>query len=344
MTTSPITILFFGDSHLGFDLPIHPRIQVRRRGEDFFANYQRVLDTALEKKVDLVLHGGDLFFRSRVPAAIVERAYQPLLNVARAGIPVYLVPGNHERSRLPAHLWLSHENIHVFDQPKTFLQRVGNRSVALAGFPFARKVNPNFTNLLQQTRWQEVQADVRFLCLYQAFEGATVGPKDFTFRVDADTLPGASIPDGFNAVLSGHIHRSQVLTQPLERQRSAAPVIYPGSIERTSFAERFEEKHFVLLRVDPAHLLPQVEFHPLPARPMCKIEIPTRNLPLAAVRERIRASLAGLDPDSIVRIQLSGPDGQGSQAYPSAGELRSLAPPGMNVSLAYQWRSSAPKP
>ena len=35
-----IRILFLADTHLGFDLPVKPRINRRRRGIDFFKNYE----------------------------------------------------------------------------------------------------------------------------------------------------------------------------------------------------------------------------------------------------------------------------------------------------------------
>ena len=54
-------ILLFADTHLGFDYPIRPRIERRRRGLDFFNNYQTILDTAVTENVDVLLHGGDVF-------------------------------------------------------------------------------------------------------------------------------------------------------------------------------------------------------------------------------------------------------------------------------------------
>jgi DNA repair exonuclease SbcCD nuclease subunit len=38
-----IRILLIADTHLGFDLPFRPRIKRRRRGLDFFANFERAL-------------------------------------------------------------------------------------------------------------------------------------------------------------------------------------------------------------------------------------------------------------------------------------------------------------
>ncbi len=184
-----IKILFFADSHLGYDLPHRPRIERRRRGEDLFKNYLQILQFARQKKVDLVIHGGDLFDHPRVSPAIIERAYRPLYELACAGIPLYLVPGNHERSHLPEHLYLSHENIWIFDQPATYTQQIGDKTISLSGFPFTRKVRENFPTLLGQTGYQDQEADWRYLCLHQTFEGARVGPVDFTFRDGPEISP-----------------------------------------------------------------------------------------------------------------------------------------------------------
>ena len=120
MSSRSARILLVADTHLGFDLPFRPRVQRRRRGHDFFANLEIALAPALDGQVDLVVHGGDLYYRSRVPPALVEMAMAPLLEVARSGIPVYIVPGNHERSRIPLNLWTTHPNLHIYDRPRTF--------------------------------------------------------------------------------------------------------------------------------------------------------------------------------------------------------------------------------
>jgi exonuclease SbcD len=72
-----IHVLLLADTHLGFDLPLRPRVERRRRGPDFFANLERALEPALRGEADLVVHGGDLLFRSRVPDRLVEMAMGP---------------------------------------------------------------------------------------------------------------------------------------------------------------------------------------------------------------------------------------------------------------------------
>ena len=108
-----IHLVLFADSHLGYDFPLHPRIKKRRRGNDFFRNFKSVLSYARQYKVDLVIHGGDLFFRNKVPDAIVDKVYQILTDFAEHNIPLYIVPGNHERSYLPPSVFLNHRNIYI---------------------------------------------------------------------------------------------------------------------------------------------------------------------------------------------------------------------------------------
>jgi exonuclease SbcD len=335
--SNSVRILFVTDTHLGFDLPFKPRIDRRRRGHDFFANFERALRPALRGEVDVVVHGGDLFFRSRFPDSLVEMAMKPLLKVADRGIPVYLVPGNHERSRIPLQIWTVHPNLHIFREPQTFVCDLPHLSIALAGFPFARRVRDDFRQLLRATGYKEVRADVNLLCIHQAVEGAKVGPSNFTFRGGSDVIRGRAIPDHFDAVLSGHIHRSQMLTHDLSGRLLPAPVIYPGSVERTAFAERFEEKHYVILTIEAPlpNQRPSLEaaFIPLPARPMVTMEIdPQAYDPQGLLRE-LQRRLRTLDPDSVVSLGITGKMNDEMQESLTSANLRLIAPKTMNISL-----------
>ncbi len=337
MSGSVVRILLVADTHLGFDLPLRPRVQRRHRGHDFFTNFERALEPALRGDVDLVVHGGDLLFRSKVPAALVDRALEPIARVADAGVPVFVVPGNHERSRIPLHLWSAHPNIHIFDHPKTFVHHTPAGTLALAGFPFERRVRDLFIPLVQQSRYREPEADARVLCLHQVVEGAQVGPNDFTFRSGPQVVRGADIPEDLCAVLSGHIHRAQVLTHDLRHQPLAAPVIYPGSVERTAFAERHEEKAYAIVPVALAGpergCLVDPTFHPLPARPMLYLNVAAESSG-SEFLQQLRAKLSALDPDAVVRIRLGGPHSSAARALLTAATLRKLAPRTMNVTIA----------
>jgi DNA repair exonuclease SbcCD nuclease subunit len=332
-------LLLFADTHLGIDMPDRPRIERRRRGEDFFANYERVLQAARDHAVHAVVHGGDLFYRSRIPASLVQAGFLPLKRLANEGIPVYVVPGNHERSAIPFRMLAEHPGIHLFDRARTFTAEWNGVRVALAGFPCERKdVRREFGVRLEATGWHQARADVNLLCVHQCFEGATVGPQNFTFRSAEDVVPAALVPEPFAAVLAGHIHRHQVLTTDLRGRALPTPVFYPGSIERTSFAERDEVKGYIVLEVAPGadaggEVL-QWTFHPLPARPMVIAEVNGGGLDLSSLERFVDEAIARAPADAVLQIRVRGQPSEGAFAALRVATLRARAPATMNVEVA----------
>lgn len=335
-TRNDLRILFFADTHLGFDYAVRPKITRRRRGEDFFDNYHRVLAYAANNKVDLVIHGGDLFFRSRVPAKIVELAYGPLFEFAERGIPTLIVPGNHERSELPTSLYLAHPNIYVFLGPATFMFDFPGVRVSVSGFPFERRdVKSRFGSILARTGWDRSEADIKLLCIHQAVEGATVGPSNYTFRNGHDVIRIDDLPDGCTAVLAGHIHRRQVLAR--RSRNGKVPVIYPGSIERTSFAEKDEEKGFYDVRFLRGSRGPweigELDFIALPVRPMVDIEIDA-GVNRSTLRSFLLSKIAVIDKNSVVRLKSSGSVESDVKTMLTSGFLREVFPETMNYQLS----------
>jgi hypothetical protein len=118
--------------------------------------------------------------------------------VADRGIPVFVVPGNHERGLIPQLRFAQHPRIHLFDGPRTFTAEVRGVRIAFAGVPSERHdVRAKFVDLVEQTDWRAADAHVRLLCMHQRVEGATVGPNDFTFTTASDVIsarPAAWIP------------------------------------------------------------------------------------------------------------------------------------------------------
>jgi DNA repair exonuclease SbcCD nuclease subunit len=330
----PVRILLLADSHLGFDLPVRPRVERRRRGHDFLANYTAALRPALEGEVDLVVHGGDVFHRSRIVPSLAYQAFEPLRKVADTGVPVFIVPGNHERASLPHLRFAAHPGIHVFDQPRTFVLSVGGSTIALAGFPYQRDVRTRFPEVLRSTAWSTTRADLHLLCLHHCVEGATVGPANYTFTTAADVVRHRDVPAAFAAVFSGHIHRHQVLTSDLARRPLATPVLYPGSLERTAFAEMGEPKGFLIVRVSPMAPRLAWDFRQLPARPMIRRELRPTGLSEAALEAAVRDIIASAPADAVLSIRMTEALTDGQWRAVSSARLRAIAPPTMNVEIA----------
>ena len=333
-----VQVLLLADTHLGFDEARRPRVIKRRRGPDFWANYHRALEPALRGEVDLVVHGGDLLFRSKVPADLVQRAMQPLFRIADRGVPVALVPGNHERSAIPYPLLARHPGVLIFHRPTTFTLDLAGKRVALTGFACQRQVRTRFREKLEQAGWQQQAADLRLVCLHQAVEGAVVGPVGFTFRAGADVVCAADLPPGAAAVLSGHIHRHQILRQNLRGQNLLCPVVYPGSIERTAFAEKDEQKGFVRLRFKPDRntggQLIDLQFHALPTRPMVEAELRLAGESPRSITRKLQALLDRLQPDTILRLTVSGRANPAGLPRLEAAALRKIASH-MNIQLRF---------
>lgn len=326
-------ILFVADSHIGLDLSDRARVVRRRRGHDFLANHAAALAAAVAGEIDLVVHGGDVFDRPAIPASLARLAYEPLLRAADAGVPVCIVPGNHERGRLPHPRFLAHPRIHVIDRPRTFVIEVRGTRIALAGFPYEpRGVRTRFPTLLESTGWRDAPADVRLLCVHHCVEGATVGPGNYTFTSAADVIRALDIPEGFAAVLSGHIHRHQVLTTDLSGRRIAAPVLYPGSVERTATAEIGETKGYMTLDVAVGQAV-RWSFHELPARPMLVRRVNAAAVDAAGLNAFIRESIAGAPDDAVLVIRVDGALADEHLRVVASAHLRSITPPGMNVEV-----------
>jgi DNA repair exonuclease SbcCD nuclease subunit len=317
-------VLFLSDTHLGFDLPSRPRVERRRRGHDFFDSYERALDPARQGRADVVVHGGDLLYRSRVPAWLVDAALAPLRRVAAAGVPVLLLLGNHERSRLPFPLLALHDGLHVFDRPRTVVvEREGVR-VAFTGFPYVRNVRQCVRALLDDASRGAGDTDVRVLCMHQCVEGATCGPGNYVFRHGDEVIRQADLPRDVAAVLCGHIHRHQVL-----QVAGGPPVIYAGSTERTSTAEAPETKGVVTLELSRDGLR-GFEFHALPTRPMIARTLSSAG-EASDVVARVGEAIASTPPDAVVHLRLTGPvpAGLGAAELRAMGGRRNvtLAPP-----------------
>lgn len=334
---SPLRILFLADTHLGFDLPFKPRVNRRRRGVDFFRNYDLALQPAFKKDVDIVIHGGDLFYRSRIPEILISMAFEPLIKIADSGIPIVLVAGNHERSFIKQTIFEKHKNIYIFNEFKAFCFQIRNLLIQISGFPCVRKnIRSEFLTILKKIDYKFIGCShVHILCMHQAIEGAQVGVQNYTFQSNSDTIRAMDIPENFSAILSGHIHRRQVLTHGLDGKKMKTNVYYPGSIERTSFAERDEPKGILFFDLMPSETggtVNNYKFMDLPTRPMKKLFIDANNLEKNEIIKKIAQNISTLDSNSIVQLKILKENISHRINLPKIDEIRRLIPSSINIS------------
>lgn len=263
-------ILHLTDTHLGLHLRALGAPPGWSRGDDHARAMALALEPALREEVDLVVHTGDLFDRSRPPPEALATA-GALLSEAARRVPVVVMPGNHDRHGLLRSLPTTSPGLHVVDEPATL--RFGD--LTLGAVPYLR----------QATDWAAAAASlgpVDLMLAHQAFHGARV--PGFTFREgrQGDTIGEAHLPRGLRWILCGHIHPRQVT------RLGEARVVQPGSTERSAFVEQHETKGYALFELGRGL---RFRFVDLPSRPMRLVTRPEE--------------LHGLAPGSLVRTALA---------------------------------------
>ena len=168
----------------------------------------------------------------------------------------------------------------------------------------------------------------------EAIEGAQVGPSNYTFRNGPDVITKNTLPNDATAVLSGHIHRRQLL------YKNEIPVIYPGSIERTSFAEKEEIKGFYELNfsenIQKNWFISKFRFLRLPARPMTDINLSLVKDPLKIASE-IKTRIQNLPQDTIIRFKPDTIPGTEFKSVFSSSFIRSILPSSMNFQFSREF-------
>lgn len=85
-----LRILYFTDTHIRGTTPKNRKDDYVNTLENKFLEVLKIIE---EKKVDFIIHGGDLFDRPDISVSVVSR-FANILN--RIKIPIYMVSGNHD--------------------------------------------------------------------------------------------------------------------------------------------------------------------------------------------------------------------------------------------------------
>ncbi|MBN1304737.1 MAG: exonuclease SbcCD subunit D [Anaerolineales bacterium] len=267
-------LLHFADAHIDMaNYGRHdPETGLPLRVLDFLKSLDKIISTAVEERVDLVIFAGDAY-KDRSPAPTFQREWgRRIMRLSQAGIPTLLLVGNHDLSPAVGRAHALQEfdtlqipHIHVLDTPKMLgpdelgipLQVIAIPWVSRSGLMAALGVSgEDLTEVYSQMEdrisdlvknWLE-EADPQLpviLTAHASIQGASYG-SERTVMLGADlVLSGSLVRDArLDYVAMGHIHKPQNLNE-----NAHPPVIYPGSIERVDFGEAGDEKYFVIANV-----------------------------------------------------------------------------------------------
>lgn len=283
-------LLHVSDTHLGKQAYHRVNEQgLNQREEDVLAAFVRVVDKALELRPDVVLHSGDLFDAVRPTNRAVGQAVEQLLRLARAGIPVLCIAGNHETPRL-------RETGSVFRLLELFDLRAvyrGQAEVVQVGALAIHAVPQGASEAEVRRQLEAAQpGEARFNVL--TAHVAVSGVRAFTMgEFNEHVVPTSALHAGFDYVALGHFHGCTQVSPN---------AWYAGSTERMSFAEAGQPKGFLLADLEQR----KVDFHPILTRPMLDLEpLDAGGLDAPAVQQAVLRALDNASPaGKIVRLRV----------------------------------------
>jgi len=281
------TILHFADAHI--DMANFGRHDAQTglpvRVMDFLKSLDEIVDTAISERVDMVLFAGDAY-KDRTPPPTFQREWgRRLMRLSRAGIPTFLLVGNHDLSpamgrahALESFATLEVPHIHVLDRP-CFLKpdQLEGLPLQLIALPWIfrsglmaildeqivepaqvyEKLGERLTELVEGWLGEADSSLPVVLTAHCSVQGAVYGGERTVMLGNDLVLSPSLVKDPRLAYVAlGHIHKSQDINEGAQ-----PPVVYPGSIERVDFGEAQDDKYFVIAHVEGGQT--QVEWRKL---------------------------------------------------------------------------------
>jgi exonuclease SbcD len=267
-------LLHFADAHIDMaNYGRHdPGTGLPLRVLDFLKSLDTIVDAAIAENVDMVIFAGDAY-KDRSPAPTFQREWgRRIIRLSRAGIPTFLLVGNHDMSPAAGRAHAIQEfdtlqipHVHVLQKPAFLSAEELGLPVQMIAIPYISRsglmaalevsgadraevysqIEKRLTDLMME--WLE-NADPGLpviLIAHASVQGATYG-SERTVMLGADfVLPASLVKDQrLDYVALGHIHKPQDLNEGRH-----PPVIYPGSIERVDFGEAKDDKFYVIVDV-----------------------------------------------------------------------------------------------
>lgn len=271
-----LRILHFADAHI--DMAGHGRIDPASglpvRVIDFLTALDRIVDTAIDEKVDLVLFAGDAY-KDRSPAPTYQREWgRRMMRLSQAGIPTLLLVGNHDlppasgrATALQEYDTLQVPHLHLINRPALLrpsdLEDLPLQVIAIPWVTRSAAISVlGMSGLKPEEVFEELGARIAEMVenwiaeldpslptvftAHASVQGAVYGGERSIMLGRDVVLQGSLVKNpAFNYTALGHIHKGQDLNKGAQ-----PPVVYPGSIERVDFGEAADDKFFVIAQIE----------------------------------------------------------------------------------------------
>lgn len=186
------------------------------------AAFTRLVDEALSLQVDFMVIAGDLYdgdWRDHNTGVYFAREMGRLCN---AGIPVFILHGNHDAESVMTQQLPLPENVRVFDAGRPSTHRLEPCRVALHGRSFPQ---PAVTENLAAAYPEPVPGYFNIGVLHTALEG------NAQHASYAPCTVAQLQARGYQYWALGHVHEHQVIPGPV-------PIVFPGNLQGRHIREQ----------------------------------------------------------------------------------------------------------
>jgi exonuclease SbcD len=292
----PPSLVHVSDIHFGSGEShgrVNPVTGLNIRFEDFVLALSKVVDHAIEHKVDIFLFSGDAY-RNASPEPVYQKMFaRQLRRLSQADIQTILVVGNHDQilrstssHSLSVFQSLEVPGVIIVDQPVFTRIETKNGPIQLIGLPHLTKhqlmtldkysdktakeldrILVEHVRLLLAGYYQQLDPDIAtVVTAHMTVDTATAGIEEELLIGYTQTFPtDIFINPKVDYVALGHVHKFQTIKQ------NNPIIVYSGSLERVDFGEESQDKGFV--HVDLVRNATTWRFESIAPRPFITLEL-----------------------------------------------------------------------
>lgn len=297
--SGPIRIAHISDTHLGYRAlnKAEPESGRNQRTVDVDRAFERAIDDILTRRVDAVIHGGDVFHHARPTWQSMRHFIRQMRRIEGAGIPTLVIAGNHDTPRIrtggsaysvielalaEVRFVAEYEDIHEVDLFR-------HLDLHVHAIPHGALTNPD--PVLSQ-----VAPNRRNILVCHGMVPGILAPGVHA-EPGEQQLEGALLDPAFDYIALGHYH---VFTQ------ASGKAWYSGSTERFGWGDHDVSPGYAIVTMgDPSDPV-SVEHIDIPTRPMINLQpVNGRNLLARDIADAVISQLETVHaPDAMTRVDL----------------------------------------
>jgi DNA repair exonuclease SbcCD nuclease subunit len=238
------------------------------------AAFDRLIDTALERRVDFVLIAGDLYDGDWKDMGTGLYFAKAMGRLGAAGIPVYLLAGNHDAASEITRKSPPIGNVHVFSTRKAQTHILERHGVAIHGHSFAQRAVPEN---LAAAYPAPIPGMFNIGMLHTSLGG----------YAEHEPYAPCTVQElaarGYDYWALGHVHDHAVL-------HDDPPIVFSGNLQGRNSRET-GPKGAVLVKVAEGGA-PRLEFLPMDVVRWLRVPVPADDVAdMAGLQANLRAAL-----------------------------------------------------